>query len=231
MVFDTIRTGFPTAELIFQVNSDLDVSGQIWDRVQAVNGVFAEKHSVTIHHEWIGKLLTRETEPFWLCDTDVMFWESVEGWRFQEAMAGRRIPQFQDDFTGAITRPRLHPSLLYIEPLRVKKILTEWLRQFPVTVFNPFADMVNPLCVPFKGKAHFYDTLSMLYHAIGGQSFTEAQLDCYDHMNFGTIEDLVLPRLVGGEGMRGLRELIYNTPIRGKGMWRQQEEYFRAKQA
>lgn len=236
MVFDTIRTGFPTAELNFQINRSSSVAPEV-DLViiEKAKKVSAENWfcgGETIHHEWIHILLERENEPFWLCDTDVMFWDKVEHWKPKEgeALMGRRIPQFLDEFTGTITRPRLHPSLLYVDPVLVRTKAADWRKQFLDSPFNPLADLVNPLMVPFKGKAHFYDTMGMLYHAIGGQAFTDEQLDCFDHMNFGTLEDLVLPKLQGGHVMKGIRNSIYANPIKGKGMWRIQERYYENRQ-
>ncbi len=233
MVFDSIRKGFPTSSIHLQLNSVLpEAYDAILNKVERLDSAILFRLEPTIHHDWIRSLIESESDPFWICDTDVMFWDSVEEWRPKEAaIMGRRIPQFFDEFTGAITRARLHPSLMYIDPLLLKQKVVEWRRQFTDTPFNPLADVINPLMVAWKEKAYFYDTMSMLYNAIGGQPFTDDQLDCYDHMNFGTIEDLVLPLLKDGVFMRGLRQSIYKNPIKGRGMWRIQEQYYQARQA
>jgi hypothetical protein len=238
MVFDTLRKGFPTANINVTLNSGI----QERENRQAFEGVSraidklakAGPTSIqigpiqkTIHHDWIAGLIANETEPFFICDTDVVFWDNFEQFDFSEQfIAGRRIPQWRDEFTACVTRPRLHTSLLYIDPVAVRREVQTYFSKFPKTPFNPFTNLVDPLCVPFKSETYFYDTMSMMYHAIGGTRFNDWQLDCYDHMNFGTIEDVVLPHLKDGEAAKAFRDEVYKHPSKAKGMWRHQEKYY-----
>lgn len=209
LVFKTLKVGFPTAKVFVHDNHTGDIT----------------------HHDWITTLLDQNTIPFWICDADMIFYDKVEDWTFDKPIAGRRIPQWNDEFTGCITRSRLHTSLMYLDPSGIKDRLEKYKAQFPDTPFNPFAHLINPLCVPWNGRTYFYDTTSLLYHAIGGQTFTALQLESYSHLNFGTIEDIVLPRLTGGEQMRALRREILEDPIKGKGLWRVQEAYYQSRPA
>lgn len=224
LVFKTLRVGFPTAEVFVHCNGPaLD---PVWSK-----GLDVRVIDQTIHHEWINELMLQYSEPFWILDGDVIFWDSVESWEFDQPLAGRRIPQWMDEFTNCITRPRLHTSLMYIDPAGVTDRLLKYKSQFPDTPFNPFPNLINPLCVPRKGRTYFYDTTALLFNAIGGQSFTERQLDCFDHLNFGTISDIVLPRLRDGERMQNCREAIIRDNSLAKGLWRIQEQYYDNRQA
>lgn len=232
MVFDTIRTGFPMATVHCVGNGiEKHLLEPFSKLAKSISASFINNPE-TIHHDWIATLLNTQTQPFFVCDTDVVFWRTFEQFNFSHThMAGRRIPQWRDEFTKCITRPRLHTSLLYIDPIKVNQAVQKYRNKFPKTPFNPFTNLIDPLCVPFKGEAHFYDTMAMMYHAIGGTPFTDLQLDCYDHMNFGTIEDVVLPHLSDGDRGRVFRDEVYKEPIRAKGMWRHQEQYYEQRAA
>lgn len=230
LVFDTVRVGFPTANLFLDVNDMNPEHGQkLMDMGEAIGARVGTTD--TIHHDWISNLLATQTEPFFILDTDVIFWSSFEVWKFDCALAGRRIPQFYDEFTRCITRPRLHTSLLYIDPVKIRSSTDAYIARLEPTVFNPHVKMVDPLCLPFKGKTYFHDTCSVLYNAIGGQPFTEKHLECYDHMNFGTLDHLVLPRLKDGAAMASLRQKVWDQPSLAKGAWREQDEYYESRSA
>jgi hypothetical protein len=230
LVFKTLRVGFPTAEVVVHINGEApDNCPGIFDLCK---GVEADTRLVnTIHHKWIEGLLQSESEPFWILDTDVIFYDSMEGVDVSDALVGCRIPEWRDEFSGATTRSRLHPSLLYINPPSVKEKLAAFRSVCPITPFTPFGNPICPLCLPLNGKMYFHDTMSLMYHAIGGRSFTPEERDKYFHFHFGTIPDLVLPRLQGAEQMVVARQKIMANPELGRGVWRSQDEYFESKQA
>jgi hypothetical protein len=229
LVFDTLRVGFPTATIgVYLNNLDVETSKVI---VGLANKIQAgTKTTNTIHHKWIESLIESEQEPFWICDTDVVFYNSFEQLITDKALAGCRIPEWQDEFSGAITRSRLHPSLLYINPALVKSKLAEFRAVCPDSPFTPFCNPIYPLCLPLNNRMYFHDTCSLLYHAIGGQSFTDIEKDKYFHFNFGTIPDLVLPRLKDADKMIAARQVVLDNPELGRGAWRFQDEYYASKQ-
>jgi hypothetical protein len=63
----------------------------------------------------------------------------------------------------------------------------------------------------------------MLYHAIGGTEFTPEQKDAYFHFHYGTLSDVVLPRLSNHENIYNQRKAILENPKLGRWAWRQQE--------
>lgn len=232
LVFNTIRVGFPSAEIFVQGNALPEFALKaVMDKCK-LSGCEFKNDLETIHHDWINKLLSTQTEEFWICDTDMIFYNPVENYPLKGfPLAGRRIPEFHDEFSGCLTRSRLHTSLLLVNPLEVKKRVEVFTNRVAQTPFTPISNLINPIVVPFKGKGVFYDTCSQLYHAVGGHQFSDDILDSYFHMNFGTISDIVLPRLNGsGEAMQKARNAIMENPSLGRGVWRHQEQYYMARQ-
>jgi hypothetical protein len=226
LVFKTIRVGFPTANILVHVNGDKPFNvpspGMPWQVHRVPDG--------TIHHEWIERLIREEQEPFWICDTDVVFYGPVEQWEFHTALAGYLVPEFADEFTKAVTRSRLHTSLMRIDPVLFKDAKTSWRTQHPVTEFNPPINLVHPVMVPQDCRTYFYDTMALAYHAMHGTAFTPQQKDTYFHFHFGTLGDVVLPHLANGEVMKKMRATILANPDLGRGEWRTQDHYFEFRQ-
>lgn len=230
LVFKTIRVGFPNAEIHVDGNALPDYAEvQVRKACDAPVCLFVNQMPTT-HPEWIDALVHYNQEPFWICDSDVIFYDKVEDWKFDTALAGYRVPEFLDEFTNAVTKPRLHTSLLYIDPVKVREAIAKYEAQFPDTIFNPKVNLFYPLCLPSEGRGVFYDTCSLLYQAIGGTEFTDAQKDAYSHLHFGTIGDLVLPRLKNGHEMGAARKTILENPEYGRGLWRAQEDYYMDRQ-
>lgn len=231
LVFKTLRIGFPTAKVTVYRNGleSLTARNDVEDAALASNCVTVELKR-TIHHEWIEKLIAENNEPFWICDTDTIFYRPVEDWTFDTALAGYRIPEFHDEFTAAITRARLHTSLLYFDPIKLKQQVDVFNSVGPDTPFNPRINLTHPVVLPFNGRHYFYDTCALLYHAIGGTSFTDVHKDAYFHLHFGTLSDLVLPRLSNRADVEKARERVMASPMAGFGAWREQEEYYETRQ-
>lgn len=225
LVFKTLRTGFPTANVVVYLNGDVPES--VITLAKSVNCTCIPINQ-TIHHKWIENLVNSELEPFFILDTDVIFYKSFEQFSFDGPLAGWRVPEWNDDFSKAITHSRLHTSLLYIDPVKVRSAIEAWKSSFPNTDFTPKANLFYPLCTALNGKRYFNDTCSFLYHAIGGQAFSDRQLDCYSHFNFGTISDIVFFYLDQSQAsnLSEAREKILANPELGRGIWRQQLEYY-----
>lgn len=225
LVFKTLRVGFPTARVKVFLNSlGEDASRSIAEC--CARNQCEHMACQTIHHCWIEQLVKEQTQPFYLLDTDVVFYGNFEEFVFNGPIAGWRIPEWNDEFSGCLTRARLHTSLLYVDPEQVRDGIAKAGAKVFSSEFTPLANLFNPLCLPYKGRMYFYDTCSLLYHAIGGQSFEPRHKDRYFHFNFGTISDLVLPRLQEGLEMDGIRRSVLNNPSSGIGCWRQQEAYY-----
>lgn len=229
LVFSTIRIGFPTAEIRVTGNDLPDYAVEALKKVIPEGCTFENKPAI-IHHQWLEQLCSIDTEPFIALDTDVICYSKIEDWSFNTSLAGWRIPEWEDEFTKCCTRARLHTSLLFIDPVKLRDEVEKYMAQFPVTPFNPMANLFYPLCVPMNQHTYFYDTMAMMYHAIGGTAFTDEQLNAFYHMHFGTIPDVVLPHLSNGYEMGLERDRILKNPALGYGRWREANEYFAARQ-
>lgn len=229
LVFKTLRVGFPTFKVEVHVNGDTATKCKVLELCEQLN--IPIKNVDTNHHEWIDGLIKNETEPFIICDTDIIWYQSFEKFIFTTALAGWRIPEWEDEFSGAIQRARYHTSLLYIDPVKVREQLKAFESVLPNSEFTPtpFVNPVYPATLPFNRKMYFYDTCAFLYHALGGTDFTDEHKNCLFHFNFGTISDVVLPRLSNAAQMVKARAQIMENPELGRGMWRAQEDYYAAR--
>lgn len=133
-VFKTIRTGFPTAEIVLVIGNtvpmlrDAIVEAAVAAGINpTLNDDYADRPLVDVYDGF----LQTEEEPFFFCDTDIVFWDSVESHlaEFEEAsLAGRYIPKFFERFTRCVTMPRLHNCLLYVNPQRARREIEEYYR-------------------------------------------------------------------------------------------------------
>lgn len=232
LVFKTLRVGFPAASVSVCINP-MDSESQS-EVIKACDSVGANyQHIDLIHHLWAESLVKNQTEPFWIVDTDMIFFNSMEDQKFDLPLAGYRIPEWRDSFSGCVTRARLHTSLLYVDPVKVMAKVYVYESKIANTEFTPKVNLFHPLVVPLKKEKYFYDTCSMLYHAVGGESFTDQQKSRYFHFHWGTIPDVVIPRIPSHEAyvMTVNRGVILNNPELGRGRWREQEQYFLSKPA
>ncbi len=236
LVFRTLRVGFPTAKVIVHDNALPDYARASVLKLADQNSCLWKDLKPTIHHRWIESLLAEESQPFFLLDTDCIFYQDFEQFipQFAEQpLAGYRIPEWRDEFSGCITRARLHTSLLYLNPYAIADSLQKYIGGIADTPFTPKVNPIHPLVLPFKQQPYFYDTCSLLYHAIGGFSFTDEMKDAYTHLHFGTIPDVVLPRLPEetAKAMTKARAMILENPARGHGSWRIQDQFYANRQA
>lgn len=228
LVFKTLRTGFPTADItVFGNGNQTEITDKIHSLCDGVRADFIPVN-YTPHAAWIEGLLNNQTEPFWIVDTDVIFWKSIEDLKFDTAMAGRHIPRFWDLYTKCITEPRIHTSLMYVNPSLVKRDLETFKSTFPSdTDFNPLVNMVRPFFhrAPI-GNGIFYDCCAMLSYHVSTTRFNEEQLGHFDHLNCGTYADIVEPH--GHAGIVERQKAICENPELARGLWKEQEKYYAA---
>ena len=221
LVFKTLRTGFPDAKVTVYINAIPEAVEAI--REAAVGCTVIEVE--TIHHKWIESLVALENEPFFICDTDMVFWKKVD----QSNLIGSHIvgtltPRFRDPFSRCVTMERLHTCLLYINPSLVRKRIARWDLMCPNSVFTPKANLFYPVVMPNPFGNTFYDTLALLYSAIGGTFFTADQIASFDHLHCGTWVDLIESSM---PGMNGLHKSVFNDQNAAKGLRSMQNEFYK----
>lgn len=219
MVFKTLRVGFPSARVeVYDNGSHPEVREQI---MRACADVDADFTSLTPRH-WskhiTHQLLEREDDgaPLVMVDPDVAFWSSVEGWDFGDAlMAGRLMREVQDGMI--LQRARLHPSMLWVPSLGG---LREAMRP----------DEIAPRLDPRPGRLEFFDTLAVAHARLGPRcaAFTPDQLDCFDHLFFGSHLPAIDQNLTHHDSIihRCHRAVAAGDLASIRGAWREQDHYF-----
>lgn len=216
LVFDTIRVGFPDNEICVNWKGMRPAPEAVLDAVRSADVDHFEHVAPITHAAWIGRLLGELAEPFFICDTDMVFWKRFPD-EFAAPLAGRYTPRFYDAYTKCITLPRLHTCLMYFDPLPLLEKVKAYRDKFPKAAYVPQADLIAPGITPWlDGKSYFHDVACLLYHAVGGQVFHEAQNECFDHLQAGTISDEV------GKAYPGLAEenaMLLEHPEMMRGLW------------
>lgn len=228
LVFKTLRVGFPTAEVCVHGNGLHPLIEEAVRRAANEAGAELEPIVAIRHDEWVRKIVVGEMEPCVISDTDMIFWERVDHWTFSHPWAGRLQPEYLDPCTNTVHRQRLHTSLLFVRPDEVRDRILRFDGIFPKTPVFPrsvnfFGQQLQPMRKGDRVVNYLMDTGANLYHAIGGEGFTPEQLECFSHLHAGTWSDLIrnIP-------IRQAHEEIYRNPELARGLWRKQEEFYKA---
>lgn len=193
LVFDSLRIGFPIVEIAVYGNGlPASVDGTVRVHAHKAGAEFVTLPTMIPHGTWIESLIAEETHPFWICDTDIEFYRPVESW-FKNStalFAGRYEPEFFERWTQSVHMARLHPSLMWFNPVLLRAAMRSWPGKH--TFFSAVEKvMVRFAFVPAGGRLMFFDTCAGLHHALGGLPFTKEQNECFTHQFAGTYRDLL----------------------------------------
>lgn len=193
LVFPSLRVGFPTAEIHVYGNSLDTYAATLVAHAARLCGATFSNILPMPHGAWIEDLLRKESDPFWICDTDVTFSAAVEHWFEPESsslFAGRYEPDFFEKWTQSCHVSRLHPSLMWFNPRPLRAAIRAWPGKHPF-----FGSVERVLIrwtfVPAPHTLYFYDTCAGLHHALGGTPFTAEQNACFHHTFAGTYAHLL----------------------------------------
>lgn len=229
LVFKTLRVGFPTAEIAVCSNA-LDPH-----ETHAVKAACAQVkawfHSWgrTAHDAWIEGLLEKSPDPFWICDTDMVFHSSVEGFATQSTvLKGRYEPPFVEPWSNTLKTERLHTCLLYMNAPEIRKQVCAWIRRWhpPRFPFQPRVDLVRQCYVPTGADTPptFQDTCAGLYAAIGGERFSPEEDAAFDHLHCGTYVD----RMKGAvPGLEAAHHQIFDNLDNARYLKAEQSEFYK----
>jgi len=229
LVFKTLRVGFPTVDVTVWVNGP-DHYTEIFRAGEKV-GIKAFVELTTVHHKWVTYLIEHEQEPFWICDTDVVFFGNMEHFDFGNArLAGRYSPKFNCKFSRAFTMPRLHTCLMRIEPEPLRAAVALYGGLFPDCYATPrptLEDLVFPRYIPDveHTRPSFYDTCGLLYHALGGIKMQPKHMDCFEHLGSATLSDLVA-KAYPEYRVRETHFSIFENPQLAKGLGKMQDRFY-----
>lgn len=254
LVFQTLRIGFPTAEVIVWGNGLDKASAKVIQEDARKCGATFRNDPQIAHGRWIEALCTLRTLPFWICDTDIVFFDEVEHWfsgRDDTVFSGRYEPAFREQWTGSLHVARLHPSLMWFNPQRLHIAMRKWPGQH--AFFNTVeANLFRWQWVPRRlsdyqiirlsdsgtdtdehGRTRtelwFYDTCAGLHQALGGTAFDEEQNDAFEHLHCGSYSDLI-GNGVGSMGKMGvMHQAVFADPSKARGLRKMQDEYYRSR--
>lgn len=189
LVFDTIRTGFPTAEIFVYDNASDYGSDEIRRRAFDARADSVKLGRRLEHGDFIADRVAAAKGGYSVVfvDTDMIFWSPCEDIRVPEGKlyAGRLIPEINE--CGARMPARIHPSMLIVPDARK---LSHALSMVPSIgwYFRPFQAFT---VVEKSGGTVCWDTCSSLYAALpnAAYAFGSDELDRYDHLFSGTYPD------------------------------------------
>ena len=225
LVFRSIRVGFPKANLfVYGNNLDPRIIPHLFKAMDR-KGCQYRNINLLPKGEWIEKLIQSERAPFWICDTDMVFFDSVEDWKF-DLFGGRYEPEFIEPWTQTQHMARLHPSLMYFNPVKLRQTIRGWPGKHDF-----FSSMQMNLFrwhwVPELGcRLKFYDVCAGLHHAFMGTAFSENQNEAFTHLFCGSYAHLSDTY----KEHRAMQEFAFETPFLTKGLWKVQLAWYKEHQ-
>ena len=225
LVFRTLRVGFPTAPVMVWGNALPEYAARaVAQAAQAVGAGFRNVQA-TQHDAWIESLLAANHEPFFIADTDLVFFEPVEAFS-APVLAGRLEPEWCDPWTRTRRRERLHTCLMYVNPAALRMALRSWMAQIPEP-WGPLAQfpLVRQTFLPVRGGMTVcQDTFAGVWQAGIGTAFTAEQNAAFEHLNCATYADCVGTAL--GMDLALAHRAIYADPSLARGIQRTQTLFY-----
>lgn len=231
LVFKTLRTGFPTAH-VFVCGNGLEVfaAQEVKHAADRIGAAF-NNHPRLFHDRFIEDLLLAGSGPFWVCDTDMVFFGKVEDWFDQEKaepMAGRFEPEFLEEWTKSCHVERLHTCLMWLNAPVIRQGMRSWMGGFPGMFAQAQMNLVREQFIPVRGQEPlFYDTCAGLYHALGGREFTAEQNDAFEHLHCGTYSDQI--KVPGLKDLAEVHKAVFANPSLARGLFLRQSKYYQSR--
>jgi hypothetical protein len=244
LVFKTLRVGFPTAQILVHGNRlEWFAEREIKRLADGCGAAFVNMTERMSHDRWIENLMWQE-QPYWYCDTDIVFFGPVEDWfisredfaakerrerKEEVVLAGRLEPAFREEWTQTLHVERLHTALLYVNPLTLRLKQRGWTGALPALFDGALLPMVRQCFIPNRsGATLFYDTCAGLWQAGIGTPFTEEQNAAFEHLHCATYVDQIGPHLSLPD-LAAAHRAIYQDPQSAKGLQRQQALYYESR--
>ena len=229
LVFATLRVGFPSVPV------------QVWG-----NGLTAGAEAAlrplfvaarcqytnlarTSHDAWVEKLVMNQVRPFWICDTDVVFFGEVE-WFFDQddadLFAGRYEPAWFEPWTRTRYQERLHTCVQWHNPAAERAAMMRWNRQVVPGVFaTAQVPFIRQHFIPHREGTMLYDTTAGLWHAGWGTPFTDRQNESFEHLHAATYADEV-GKCAALKDLPRMHAAVFADPQLARGIHKQQAEFY-----
>jgi hypothetical protein len=225
LIFKTLRIGFPTAEInVIDNASVLKARDKIKSLAKENNCNFTSLKESVLHAQFLNHFINESEGTLVFLDPDIILWENIEEWKMECLIAGRFIPEYYDPLSKCINLPRLHTSFLYIpDAAKLKNELTK------IEDEKFEADFFKPYMFFYEDNWYRLDTAANLYSALGDKtfSFTEKELNAYDHIFCGCHVDLI-ENLLGDYSvrMKEVHQLAQTDYMQLKGIYKEQDLFF-----
>ena len=227
LTFKTVRKGFKDEEIIvYDNNSLVEVRKEFRNAAQSIGAKYIQYSRDVAHHDFIKHQIenNQDCSRIIFLDPDLVFWDSFDDFKSDALLVGRKIPSFYDKPNDKKYLGFLHTSFLIINN---PKKLVEKTKQIKdiyndVIFYRPYSFVLN-------GEWYHFDTTSSLYSIIKDEceSFTEKELDKYDHLISGTHLDYTTRNVVN-HPISIIHKLAIEDINNIKGIWRKQEELYLA---
>ena len=180
--FDTIRKGFPKETInVYSNQNTKEFDCVALEKCQQINANFLPIENEIKHPNFIAALLQYNKNPFYVVDPDTIWFKEMPK-DFTEAMAGRLIPDFYDVYSKSNTHKRIHTSVMWLNPEKIKTLLTT------ATWFE--FDPINPCTYYLNNCLYRFDSLAKLYHFLVTKNacheFTKKENESFAHLFCGT---------------------------------------------
>ena len=239
LVFRTLRTGFPTAEVCVWGNGLEPAADAALRQSAASVGARYANVPRTSHDVWIEELVRRAEAPFWICDTDMVFFEDcerfpvearTEGYGKPVLCLGRWEPGFEDEVTGCEHVERLHTCLMWFDPERLRSAMRAEMARVPLS-WRQSAEFgfVRQQFLVLDGRRVLYDTCTGIWQAGLGTRFSAKQDCAFEHLHCGTWLDEAEKRMGCGPALAEMHQRVYADPAAARGLQRQQKLYYESR--
>lgn len=238
IVLDSIRIGFPTADIHIHVNHPCHIQvADIPNRIRELHARCTYLPRTVTHFDWITNLLRDESdEALVLLDGDVIFWRSVEDFPMTSVLNGAACPAHFSPFYNAYCFSRLHTSLLFVSsPNDFRRaVVKAWppkraISRDPQTKPWFSQELIAPHYTWINQKPLVYDTMSSAFQCIGGRVFSDAELDCFEHLNSAAFFNIVQSHVLDETERRQFLEIhsaAETKPQSVKGCWRLMQDFY-----
>lgn len=233
LVFDSLRTGFPTSLVEVWDNSNDELVRTQLEELCRKDPLHQMTYSPSFqkwhHADWIEMVVGTHDGPVVILDSDVILYESCEDMDFPTLIAGRFVPVIWNEFAGAISYERLHTSFLVIKDCKELREHLADAYPFVNTPYGPYTPLspYHPCVQFYGGYPMFWDCCSTMFHMIGGSCFTENELKRYAHVNSSAFQDVMMERVRDKKSFALQHEKARNKDVEWfRGFHKAEERYY-----
>lgn len=227
LVFRTIRTGFPTADIVVRDNDSIpEFVEELRQLTESVGGRYYHQRRGE-HGEFIAEVVAAADGPIVFVDTDMIFWASCEDLAFPPGAlyAGRLLDAM--DECGARMAARIHPSFFWVPDPPALRAAIAGLPAQRLGYLRPFQGYT---VADENDRLLCFDTCASLYSFLPERAyaFTATELDRYDHLFCGTLLDTLDAMGMTPEAKALIRRssaAAHTAPETLRGLWKKQERF------